>query len=218
MFRRELLAIGCVATAIFLTVAGASWMVGRTVQQEAELIAQDTLPALANSAAAMAKMQENWLTVNRFDDVRTDAERKALSEIIHTNSNAELWQRYGRIVENSDQESEFLLMSSARSNYLTMRESFIAMCNTGNVREAISFRETTLTPAYAAYDKATKRLFDHDATEGSERALRVLKASRYTPIVLGLFCVTVFGLGVLLGLRGAFVGMDVAEFFRKIKS
>lgn len=217
MFRRELLAIGCVATAIFLTVASASWIVGRAVQREVNLIAQDTLPALANSSAAMAKMQENWLTVNRVEDVHTEAERKALIELVRTNSNAEIWQRYREIVENSDQESEFLVMSAARSNYLTMRESFIAMCNAGKIKEAVAFRESSLTPAYAAYDKATKRLFDHDATEGSQRALRVLRASRYTPIVLGLFCVTVFALGVLLGLRGAFVGMDVAEFFRKPK-
>jgi len=215
MFRQESILIGLVAAVIFGTVAGASWLAGRAMQAEARLIARDTLPALVNSADAMSKMQENWLNLNRLEDVRSAADRRAMVEGIRTNSNTETWQRYRMVIGNSDRQVEFLAMSVARTNYLQLRDVFLAMFATRPLPEALAFRDAQLAPAYAQYAAASKRLFTAEAREGGERALRVTRSSRYISVALGLFGVVVFVFGVLLGLRGAFVGMELASFFQK---
>lgn len=204
-----------VAGAIFLLVASASWLVGRAVQAEATEIAQDTIPGLANSAAALSVMQENWLRVHLVGHLGTAAERAALVQKVRANSNDELWRQYGQAVFSTDDRRNFEAMLAARTNYLDLREEFFTHILAGRLAEAQALQESRLSPAYERYKTASQSLFVNDARLGRERAAKVMRSSGIMPFIFGAFGVVVFGFGVLVGLRGAFVGMDLVSLVRK---
>ncbi len=93
------------------------------------------------------------------------------------------------------------------------REQFFSLVQTENLTQAHSFLDSRLSPEHDLYLTAAKTVFAYNVRVGNERATKVLWYSQLAPLVLGVLCVLVFGLGVLMGLRGAFIGLDL--LFRK---
>jgi hypothetical protein len=215
MFRKELLIVCSVGATVFLLVAVASSLVGRAIQREASMIAVDTLPSLVDAGAAMTLTEENWLRVQLLVHAASEAARAANVQEIRTNSNEGLWREYGESVFAEEDRKNYNELLVLRTNFLTLREEFLALTQAGRLPEAQSFLELKLTPAYQRYKANSRKLFEYNARHGRERAAKVIRFSRVAPLALAGFCVLIFAFGVVVGLRGAFTGLELASRFRK---
>ena len=211
MFRKEFLILCSLTAGVFLIVAVAGFWVGHTIREDADKIALDTLPGLVDAGDAMALTQDNWLRVHLLLNAQTTAEQAALVTRIQTNSNEGLWGNYGQGVYDSEERREYSELLSVRSGFLQLREEFFRLIQTGHSAEAKNFLEQKLTPAYENYRKLSKQLFEYNARSGRNRAARVVWISRAAPLVLGACAVTVFAFGLIVGLRGALVGLKLAS-------
>lgn len=215
MFRRELLIVGSLAALVFVLVAVVGSFVGRAIQRDASMIAVDTLPGLVDAGAATSLTAENWLRAHQILQAASEAERTVLMRQIRATSNERLWREYGESIFDEEDRKNYTELLTVRTNFMRLREEFLALTQAGHAAEAQSFLELKLTPAYHAYQGVSKKLFEYNARLGRERAARVIRLSRIAPLALAGFCVLVFAFGVVIGLRGAFTGLELVSRLRK---
>jgi hypothetical protein len=211
MFRRELLILGGLMAMVFLMVAAAGVWVGRTIRDDADKIALDTLPGLVDAGAAMALTQDNWLRVQLIANSQSAAEQKTLIEHIEANSNEGFWRDYAQSVYGPKEQHEFRELMAARGNFVQLRQDFFRFIKTSRGAEVNAFLQQKLTPAYEKYRTCSKRLFEYNAQLGRERATKVVWIARMVPLVLAICGVTVFAFGLAVGLHGAFAGWNLAS-------
>jgi hypothetical protein len=211
MFRKEFLILCSLAAGIFLIVVAAGFSVGHTIREDADKIALDTLPSLVDAGTAMALTQDNWLRVHLFSNAQSAAEQAALITQIRTNSNEGLWRDYGQSIYDPEEQREYRELLAVRSGFLQLREDYFALIQTGHPAEAKIFLDQKLTPAYEQYREISKNLFEYNARAGRDRAGKVVWISRAAPLVMGACGVVVFTFGLVVGLRGALVGLKLVS-------
>jgi hypothetical protein len=183
--------------------------VGHTIRNDASQIAADTLPGLVDAGAAMAMTQENWLRVHQVLTAPSSAERDELVRQVRANSTDGLWRDYGVSIFEAEDSRNYREMLTVRSNYFELREAFFDQVKAGRMPEAKAFLGEKLTPAYERYRAISKDLFEYNARQGRERAAKVIHVARRAPFIIAFAGLVIFGFGVLIGLRGAFSGLDL---------
>jgi len=211
MFRKEFLIISALAVMIFSLAALAGLWVAETIKKDASSIALDSLPGVVDAGAATATIQENWLRTHALVNSSSSAERAALAQQIRTQSTEKLWRDYADSIYEPQDRLNFHELVRVRTNFLALREQFLRLAESQQLPEARSFLDQKLTPAYESYRAMSEKLFQYNAQVGRERASRVIRVSRLAPWVLAFAGVVLFGSGVLVGLRGAFTGLDLAS-------
>ncbi len=217
MFRRELLILVAAATAVFALVALATYWVGHIIRTEATYIAGDTLPGLVDAGSALAVMQENWLRVNLLQHTQSPRERAELIHQIQTNRTDDFWTDYGKGIYAEEDRKNFAELQRVRADFLSRRDQYFELVK-NDPAAAEPFFRTQLEPLYGSYRELSTRLFQYNARIGQGRAAKVIRFAKLAPLVLGGGGVFVFGLGVILGLRGAFTGLHLASRAGRVRS
>lgn len=215
MFRRELLILCSLAAGVLLTVAAAGFWVEHTIREDADKIALDTLPSLVDAGNAMALTQDNWLRVHLLANAQSAAEQATLIAQIQTNSNEGIWRDYAQSVYSPEERQEYQELLAERSSYLKLRDEFFVLIQASQPAKAKIFLKQKLTPAYENYRDISMKLFENNAKAGRDRAGKVLWISRTAPLVLGVCAVIVFAFGLIVGLRGALAGLNLASRNKK---
>lgn len=214
MFRKELLTIGLLATGVFLVVAGVCAWLTWSLAQDARMLVVDTIPGLVNAGDALNVMDNNWQKMIELPELPSSQARSNLVVQITARSTTEFWLRYQTSVLDAQDRELFAAAQSARQNFLTVRNEFFLLAQGDDVAGALEVLRSRLTPAYAAYRQAATQLFELNEQIGAERSGRIRVLSMWLPLIAAVASVIIFGLGFLLGLRGALSGFDyVAKRF-----
>jgi Four helix bundle sensory module for signal transduction len=209
MFRKELVILCCLATAVFLLVALLSSWAVRAVQREGTMLAMDTFPSLVNAGEAINRTNENWFDSYLLLNLDSPAARSNLIRKISNNSTLLSWQRYSASIFDQTDRQLFSQMERDRDDYLAKRVQYFDLIEAGKMAEAKSFFELNLKPAFEKYRDSARNVFTFNAKVGQSRADRVIRFSWWTPYALAGFCVMLVLAGVLLGFKaslGAFSG------------
>ena len=209
MFRKELLLLGVVATLVFLSVAGmAAWMT-RTVAHDARMLALDTLPGLVNAGEALNVMDQNWEKITSLTAVPTVQARSNVIQEIQGRTTQEFWSNYEQSIYDPTDRQLFAKVQAARAECRQLTQQFFDLVNNQRLEESRQLLAGRLTPAFSAYRSEVVKLFQMNKAFGEQRAERIRAISRWLPLAAGLSSIVVFGLGFLLGLRGAFTGLEL---------
>lgn len=203
MFRKELIALGVVAAAVFLVVAGIALWAVRIVQYDASMVARDTLPGLENAGAAIIRLHENWFNTYRLLSVDSPETRIQLMNGIETNSTGEMWGRYSESIYDERDAQLFQAVENARADYLKARSNFFNLVRSSSMTDARDFLSGKLDSAHQKYSHAAADLFTFNAEIGQQRSNRIMHLSPSTPYLLG-------ALGVVVLLAGVFVGFKAS--------
>jgi hypothetical protein len=217
MFRKELMILGSLTALIFVSVAGISWYATLTLQRNARLVAQDTLPGLVDSGAAISRIQENWLSLTRLLNLPEGTDRIDLARQIQTNSTEQLWQDYGKAIYSEEDRRGFEQLMRTREFFLQQRERFLSLLRSGRKSEAASLMADALTPAYQAYVTAARETFLFNCRMSAERGDRIIRQSRLALFSTVALSILLFLMGCLLGFRFAVTGFKpMTKFQRKV--
>lgn len=208
MFRKELSTIGLVASVIFLSVAAVVCWLGWSLQNESRLVVQDTMPGLINAGKAISRMDDNWQNLQVLVEVPSVPARSNLMRQIAANSTATDWDQYAAAIHNPQDRELFSRVQSARDLNLRLRQDYFSLINAGNLEDARRLLTNRFEPAFDQYRSDAMKLFTFNEGIGDERARHILWLTRLLPVGAAVFSVFIFGIGFLLGLRGAFTGLD----------
>lgn len=209
MFRKEIVALGATALAVFALVAGAASLAIRAVEHDAKLVAQDTLPGLVNAGAAINRINENWFNTSLILNTPALASRSNLIAQINLNSTEAFWDRYGQSILGQQDADSFKAMQKSRTEFIALRERYFTLIGAANLPEAKRLYESQLKPAFTKYREDAVGLFMFNANVGQDRADRIIHFSKWTPFALAGFSVLVLLIGVFVGFKaslGAFSG------------
>lgn len=214
MFRKELLLLGVIATLVFLTVAGASAWMTHILSYNARMLVMDTLPGLVNAGEALNVMDHNWQKIVGLTAVPSAVERSNVIQQISAHTAQQFWDGYEQSIFDPQDRELFASVQKARTQNRALVQKYFALVDEQRLEDARRLLEKDLAPAFADYRTATVRLFELNEGIGDQRSERILKVGHWLPLGAGLFSVLIFAVGFLLGLRGAFTGLEFA-FSRK---
>ncbi|MEI6078835.1 MAG: MCP four helix bundle domain-containing protein [Verrucomicrobiota bacterium] len=203
MFKKELLIIATVLSAIFLAVAGAGWLAVWKLHETSRTVVVDTLPGLASAGLAQERMHDNRHTMHQMLSPHTAAERAQLIARVNSSRTDALWRDYAGSIFEPEDRSNYQAMMTVRSNYLAGTEQFMALVQVEKITEAQLFFDGDLSRRFQDYTAAAKILFDYNVREGSRRGQTIMTAFRYAPWLIGGLCLLVFVIGMVFGLRSA---------------
>jgi hypothetical protein len=209
MFRKEFLAIGLLATGIFLLVAGLSFWLTRALAQEAGMLVADTLPGLVNTGEALSVMDNNWEKTLGLTALPTAEMRSNVIHQIQSRSTEEYWHRYQESIFDAHDQQLFSALQIARAHSRELTTNFWDLVNAQQLAAADQLLKDRLVPAFNAYREAGLKLFELNKEIGNQRSGRILTVARWLPVLAGVTGVLIFGVGFLFGLRGAFTGMEL---------
>ena len=208
MFRKELLITLTLALGIFIIVALLASMAVRNVQRVGESLARDTLPGLVYAGSALNRMNENWMLAYRLLEPELEQRREELIQQIDANSTGAMWQSYKEAIFDRRDAELFAEMESNRRTFLAQRALYFELIRSRGTETARSFFDSQLETSFRNYRSAAVALFKLNVEEGQQRADRLIRLSRGTPLAVGGLCVLILLSGVLLGFKaslGAFL-------------
>ena len=203
MFKRELLIIASLLSAIFLAVAGAGWLAVWKLHETSRMVVVDTLPGLASAGLAQERMHDNRHTMHLMLSPHTAAERAQLIAQVNANRTDGLWRDYAGSIFEPEDRTNYQALMTVRSNYLAGTEQFMALVQADKTTEAELFFNGELSQRFQDYNAAAKTLFNYNVQQGSSRGQTIMTAFRYAPWLIGGLCLLVFVIGLVFGLRSA---------------
>lgn len=209
MFRKELLTLGLTALVVFALVAGAASLAIRTVEADAKLVAQDTLPGLVNAGEALNRINENWFHASLILQTPDAQTRANLIAQINTNATDAFWERYQESIFGQQDAETFSAMQKSRTEFIELRKRYFDLAANGKLDEARTLYESQLKAASQKYRDSSLGLFAYNANLGQQRADRIIHFSAWTPFALAGFSVLMLLIGVFVGFKaslGAFSG------------
>jgi len=215
MFRQELLLLFGTLLGILILVGGIVFWVDSNMGSNAKSIATEILPAVIDTGTAVALTHENWARVQLLLDTDSTAKRLQIIGQIRTNSNESLWSGYGRKLSDPEARVKYEMLLLSRMEFVSRREQFFGLVTSNRLEEARTLLDTQLSDGYTRYSSISRLLFESEAKAGRRLADSVIGMAKLSPPLLVCLGILVFGLGLLLGLRGAFTGLDLASEFGK---
>ena len=215
MYRRELVMMGCLAAMVFAGIAALSFYFAHTLQHEARMVALDSLPGLVNTGEAIARLNDNWQTIQNVSDPMESPERNRLIQQIKANSTAALWQNYEKSIYDPKDRALFNETYALRSKYLLLLNDYYDVSAAQKTDEAKKFLKEKIAPAFQAYKSHAVQLFKLNQVAANRRAHSIIRASVWLPFITAAFCTGVFLLGVITGLKGAFGSLMLVHHWRK---
>ena len=89
----------------------------------------------------------------------------------------------------------------ARSNYLAGEPQLFALVKAGRIPEATDYFYGRSRDAFALYEGCVRTLFEYNVEQGRNRAKILMAINRYVQVVIAIFGVMLFLLGLALGFR-----------------
>src|SRR6266516_7252617 len=124
MFRKEIIALGLTTLVVFTLVAGAASLAIRTVESDAKLVAQDTLPGLVNAGEALNRIHENWFHASQILHTPDAQTRALLIEKVNTNATDAFWERYQESIYGQRDAETFSAMQTSRTEFIERRKRY----------------------------------------------------------------------------------------------
>ncbi|SRR5258707_2851373 len=215
MYRREFFILGTVTAGLFVLVVGATLILERALQHEAQMVVIDTLPGLVNAGEAINRINDNWQRVRSLPDLPTPTVRSSLIAFVLTNNTDVMWHEYEKSVFDPQDKLLFKQTLAARQNCRTVCVQYYNLINAGKLDEARLFLNEKAEPAFQEYKTAAATLFQLNADIGAQRAKHIIALTRWLPWVAGLFGVVLFSFGLVVGLKGAFGSLVFASRWRE---
>jgi hypothetical protein len=206
MYRRELLFIGALALAVFLTVGAAGWLTVRELHETSRRLVVDTLPGLVDSGLAAERMHDNRHVMYELLFPHTAAERALMVAQVKTNSTDALWQDYATSVFDATDQNNYQVLTLVRSNYLKGCDEYFKLVSAGKMDEASVFFNGELSRNFQSYNDAAKEMFNYNVRQGIRHGKNILNTASSAPWFIAGLCVLVFVFGLVMGLRHSWSG------------
>jgi hypothetical protein len=215
MFRKELLTLFGIVLGTFLVVGVLTFGAASRLERHSRAMAVDLLPSIIDASNAQLVGEENWARVHDLLKLGSAAERAPAIAYIQTNSADAFWRDYSKAANAQAGRGRMEELFTARRTYLDLREQFFKLVSGDQLKEAQRFLDQEVAPAYARVRALSRGLFQTSTQSGREHAEAVTRISRVSPPLFALLGVMIFGLGLVIGLRGAFSGLDLVSAFRR---
>ncbi len=201
MLKRELFILSFATALAFLLVAVSGMYLVEKLHYTSEMLAKDTLPGLVDAGLAEEYVFQNRSLLRDILLPNEAAERPDMLGLVSVNHTDDLWQDYAKNIYNPEDYQNFQAMMLARSNYLASLPPLFALIKNNQIPEAALYFSGDSRAAFMAYQASVSNLFKYNVNEGRQRAAVIVQSMNYVKWILVAFCIMVFGLGLILGIR-----------------
>ena len=170
------------------------------LKREAVRIAEDTLPGLSYSGAAMAYLAElshplNYLVVNNAEQ-RSQLRSQIIELSQRTSENLE---KYRKTIDSAADQAQFDALVAAREEFFRLRDQTLALADSGKQSEALLLYNKSVVPAQARVRAAGDKLFEFNMRDGQTQSRRIVSICNYTQLAVVVVCIVIFVVGFFFG-------------------
>jgi methyl-accepting chemotaxis protein len=197
-----------VTIVLTLALAGTSWFLLRAINGSVQKITNDALPGVTAAANISENAGYIQIYVLRHLMAKTDDERKGFETQIEgaVAKNSAIVNEYEKTIVRPEERAAFAKVTEARAAYAQSRAQLFALDDAGKDAEAFAFNVSTGRPAFDAYQRACRDLFDENSNYGmksSNEIQQTILRANWSIILISLTAVALgvtFGLVIIVGL------------------
>jgi hypothetical protein len=211
MYRRELMLLATVVFGAFAIAFAGAWLVTARLQREVIWLTADSLPALVNSGALRARVEENWGLLQSALQAQTHEARTNLIAQIAANSVDTFLVEFEATAKDARERQMLRTIRESRGEFLAKRTRLFGLVEEQRLPEATRYFESDVTASYRHYQAAAKEMFHYEMAEGTQRAAKVSRLAHIMPWLAGGLGLAIFLAGIVFGLKAALGGLGMVS-------